>query len=297
MVLYDDLGQGIPQDPVARFEDFFRMVEEPAGNFVYLKKIKYMITDDLHTLTVDYEHLVRYDVQLARDLHENPSEFISNAKQACVNLLHQQSSGAIKLTDTELYFVRFFNVDKHYSVPLRDIRAHHMERLYAVSGSLIRASSPKPQITKASFECKICGAKHEVEQLDDDITYPGICNIAGCKNSRQKDFRLLGKTSEFIDWQQIRIQERPEELTAGNVPRFLDALLLQDTVDTCRPGDRVVLVGIIKPTLVKKAGTAQQRVFQMLLHVNNIYTEKEEDEMAEITHEDEERIKNLSKDP
>ncbi len=297
MVLQDSFGQGIPQDPAARFEDFFRLVEEPVGSFVYLKKIKYMITDDLHTLNVDFEHLVRYDVQLARDLHENPSEFISNAKQALVNLLHQQSSGTIKLTDTELYHVRFYNVDKHYSVPLRDVRAHHMERLYAVSGSLIRASSPKPQITKASFECKVCGAKHEVEQLDDDITYPAICNIAGCKNSRQKDFRLVGRTSEFIDWQQIRIQERPEELAAGNVPRFLDALLLQDIVDTCRPGDRVVLVGAIKPTMVKKAGTAQQRVFQMLLHVNNIYTEKEEDEMAEITHEDEERIKNLSKDP
>lgn len=296
MVLNDDLGSGIPQDPVARFEDFFRMVEEPVGTFLYINKIKYMIAEGSRSLYVDHEHLSRHDIQLARDLHDNPTEFLKKANQALVNIMHEQSGGTIKLTDE--YFVRFFNLDRHYKVKLRKIRSQHMERLFSISGSLIRATNVRPQITMAEFECKICGATQIVQQVDDELSYPSICNVGGCKNAKKSDFRLMGRTSEFIDWQQIRVQEMPEELSSGNVPRFLDALLLHDMVDTCRPGDRVTMVGVIKILPVKKmASGVQQRVFQMIMHVNNIYSEEEENESLEISEEDEEKIKALAADP
>ncbi|MFX0101451.1 MAG: LAGLIDADG family homing endonuclease, partial [Candidatus Hodarchaeota archaeon] len=295
MVLNDDLGNTMPQDPIARFEDFFRMVEQPVGTFVYLNKIKYMLAEGTRSLYVDHEHLTRYDIQLARDLHENPGEYLKKANQALVNILHTQSGGVIKLTDE--YFVRFFNIDKHYKLKLRKIRAEHMEKLYSFSGSLIRATNVRPQITIANFECKLCGAVHNIEQIDDNITYPSICNVGGCRNSKQSAFRLIGKNSEFIDWQQIRVQEMPEELSSGNVPRFLDCLLLHDIVDSCRPGDRVTLVGVIKVIPVNKGRGQQKRVFQLLMHVNNIYSEEEDDESLEITEEDEKKIKELAKDP
>ncbi|HME52836.1 MAG TPA: LAGLIDADG family homing endonuclease [Candidatus Lokiarchaeia archaeon] len=284
-----------PQDPASKFEDFFRMFEDPVGTFVYLSKIKYIIAESEKTksLVVDFTHLMRHDPQLAKEMHENP-EYLKKANQAFVNILHDQSNGTIKLTDE--YFVRFSNIPNNYRVKLRKIRAEHMERLFGVSGSLIRSTNVRPELMMASFECKICGAQHDVEQLDDEITYPSICNVGGCKNSKKTDFRLLGKTSRFIDWQQIRIQEMAEELNAGNVPRYVDALLLHDIVDQFRPGDRVTLVGVIKTLPLKKVNQGQGRVFQMIMHVNNIYTE-EEIASEEITDEDEEKIKALAKEP
>ncbi|MEX2727745.1 MAG: LAGLIDADG family homing endonuclease, partial [Candidatus Sigynarchaeum springense] len=296
MVMPDDVGVMPPQDPVAKFEDFLRLFEDPVGTFVYLNKIKYIIADSekTRTLTVDFTHLMRHDPQLAKEIHENPTEYLKKANQAAVNVLHAQSNGAIKLTDE--YFVRFTNMPSSYCVKLRKIRSAHMERLLGVSGSLIRATNVRPEITTASFECKVCGAQHEIEQLDEELTYPAVCNVGGCKNSKKSDFRLIGKTSRFIDWQQIRIQEMPEELSAGNVPRYLDALLLHDIVDTFRPGDRVTLVGTIKIAPIKKSAQGQGRVFMQLMHVNNIYSE-EEAPSEEITEEDEEKIKALAKDP
>ncbi len=296
MVMPDDMGVTAPQDPVAKFEEFLRLFEDPVGIFVYLNKIKYIIADNekTRTLTVDFTHLMRHDPQLAKDLHENPTEYIKKANQAAVNILHDQSNGTIKLTDE--YFVRFANVPSSYSVKLRKIRSSHMERLLGVSGSLIRATNVRPEISVASFECKVCGAQHDIEQLDEELSYPAVCNIGGCKNSKKTDFRLIGKSSQFIDWQQIRIQEMPEELSAGNIPRYLDALLLHDLVDTFRPGDRVTLVGNIKIAPIKKQSQGQGRVFQQLMHVNSIYSE-EETHSEEINEEDEEKIKALAKDP
>jgi DNA replicative helicase MCM subunit Mcm2 (Cdc46/Mcm family) len=295
MVLNDDLGIAAPlTDPVSRFEDFFRMFEEPVGHFVYLHKIRYMVAEGTKSMTVEHDHLTRHDIQLAKDLHENPVEYLKKANQALVNILHEQSGGTIKLTDE--YFVRFEGLDKHYKLKLRMIRSEHLERLFSVSGSLIRATNVRPQITTASFECKVCGAQHTVEQFDDELAYPAICNVGGCKNSKRSDFRLLGKSSQFIDWQSIRVQEMPEELSSGNVPRFLDALLLNDLVDTCRPGDRVTMVGVIRILPVHKGPSGPQRVFQMIMHVNNIYSEEEDNESLDITEEDEKKIKDLAKD-
>nr|MDO8110072.1 minichromosome maintenance protein MCM [Candidatus Sigynarchaeota archaeon] len=292
----DEIANAAPQDPVAKFEDFFRMFEDPVGTFVYLNKIKYIIAESEKTksLTVDFNHLMRHDPQMAKELHENPTEYLKKANQAAVNILHDQSGGAIKLTDE--YFVRFTNIPVTYKIKLRKIRSQHMERLYAVAGSLIRSTNVRPELIMASFECKACGAQHDVQQLDDEITYPAVCNVGGCKNSKKTEFRLLGKSSHFIDWQQIRIQEMPEELNAGNVPRYVDALHLHDLVDNFRPGDRVTLVGVIKTIPIKKTNQSQGRVFQMIMHVNNIYSE-EEAISDEITDEEEEKIKALAKDP
>jgi DNA replicative helicase MCM subunit Mcm2 (Cdc46/Mcm family) len=296
MVMPDDMGVTAPQDPVAKFEEFLRLFEDPVGTFVYLNKIKYIIADSekTRTLAVDFTHLMRHDPQLAKDLHENPTEYLKKANQAAVNILHDQSNGTIKLTDE--YFVRFTNVPSSYCIKLRKIRASHMERLYAVSGSLIRATNVRPEIKMASFECKSCGALHDIQQLDEELSYPAVCNIGGCKNSKKTEFRLIGRTSQFIDWQQIRIQEMPEELSAGSMPRYLDALLFHDLVDTFRPGDRVRLVGNIKIAPIKKQGPGQGRVFMQLMHVNSIYSE-EETHSEEINEEDEEKIKALAKDP
>ncbi len=296
MVMPDDMGVTAPQDPVAKFEDFLRLFEDPVGTFVYLNKIKYIIADSEKTrsLVVDFTHLMRHDPQLAKDIHENPTEYIKKANQAAVNIIHDQSNGAIKLTDE--YFVRFTNMPNSYCIKLRKIRSANMERLLGVSGSLIRATNVRPEITTASFECKLCGAQHDIEQLDEELAYPAVCNIGGCKNSKKSDFRLVGKSSAFIDWQQIRIQEMPEELSAGNIPRYLDALLLHDLVDTFRPGDRVTLVGTIKIAPIKKTSQGQGRVFQQMMHVNSIYSE-EETHSEEITEDDEEKIKLLAKDP
>ena len=44
----------------------------------------------------------------------------------------------------------------------------------------------------------------------------------------------------YKNYQRITIQESPGKVAAGRLPRSKDAVLLDDLVDTCKPGDEIV---------------------------------------------------------
>ena len=44
----------------------------------------------------------------------------------------------------------------------------------------------------------------------------------------------------YKNYQRITIQESPGKVPAGRLPRSKDAVLLDDLVDTCKPGDEIV---------------------------------------------------------
>lgn len=72
--------------------------------------------------------------------------------------------------------------------------------------------------------------------------------------------------STFRDHQTISIQEMPERAPAGQLPRSVEVVLSDDMVDSCKPGDRIQMVGVYK-----SAGGGQgQRGFQTSLIANNI---------------------------
>lgn len=57
----------------------------------------------------------------------------------------------------------------------------------------------------------------------------------------------MHEKSKFIDWQKIRIQEIPNEIPAGAMPRTIDAILNNNQCDRAKPGDNVILTGTLIP--------------------------------------------------
>lgn len=123
-----------------------------------------------------------------------------------------------------------------------------------------------------------------------------MCSDPGCR--RRGPFDFLQEESSFIDSQEIRIQERPEELPPGQLPRWIDIKLVgRDIVDIARPGDLVSVVGIVRaaPSSVPRVG--KLRVFMLHLDANYIDVVSKEPEAVFISPEEEEEILELAKDP
>jgi replicative DNA helicase Mcm len=269
----------------ARFIDDFMDEQE---RFKYDQAISEMIGKGSKSLIIDFTDLYTFDMDLARSIQENPEGLtpifntIIRAKLRTRDPLYAESIKRIN--------VRLHNLPS--TTQLRKIGADHIGRLVMINGIIVRASSITPLIIQATFRCPVCGEFNHIEQSGQNLVKPQKC--LACDN--RKNFELVPKESVFIDNQKVTIQERPEDLPPGQLPRSLNVDLLDDLVDTARPGDRITLTGFIK--LLSRYGRGgEMRNFDLLLEASFLSVSGREMELMELTPEDRELFQELSNDP
>jgi len=272
----------------ARFEEFLRIYQDEKGNYKYRERAKEMAAEGMISLIIDFDDLLRFDPELARILLSEPAQVLSAASNALRNLM--QIIDNEYASSVRNFHVRIKNLPT--TIPLRKIRSSEIGKLIQIKGILTRASKVKPLLHIGAFKCGSCGAITYKEQEEGRYSPPLVCRSCG----RKGPFKLLEDESTFIDWQNIRIQERPEELPAGQLPRFIDAIVTEDLVDSARPGDRVTIVGILRSTLdTRTAG----KLATFSTYIETVYIEREDKEVEEvyISKEEEKEILEFAKDP
>lgn len=282
----------IELDPRERFAQFFKSFQTSDGEYKYRRRLSQMAITGQKSLLIDFEDLMRFDHELAEALIEKPSRYIEAASYAVGDVMKIINLNyARKIREFRARFRRLPEL-----TPLRRIRAEHLGKLIMIEGILTRASSVKQQLVVGVFECPHCGNIMKVEKREGEgrINPPERCTNPDCKH--RGNFTLLIEDSIFMDWQRLTIQEKPEELPPGQLPRSIDAIAKDDIVDVARPGDRVIVVGILKP---RPEFTPRGRLstYRPILEINSIDVAEKGLEEIEITPEDEEIIRELAKDP
>jgi len=150
-------------------------------------------------------------------------------------------------------------------------------------------------VMKAAFKCKRCENIQYVDQTTPFLRTPLACADPTCKN---KTFDFVQEESTFIDFQRIRIQERPEDLPPGQLPRWLNIQLAgRDLADIARPGDHVAVVGVVRAIAPTLPGLGKSRIFRLHLDANYIDVLSKEPEAAIVSPEEEKKILELARDP
>ena len=146
----------------------------------------------------------------------------------------------------------------------------------------------------------MCPEGHRTDViLDKDLklTTPLQCSNSKCSH---KELGIEPKSSRFIDVQFVRLQELPEDLPPGQLPHYLDVTVKQDLVDDARPGDRIVLTGIIRIEQERMSGVSKNEspLYRLRLDGNNVEflgSKKDKSyrkiQREEISQEDEKMIK------
>jgi replicative DNA helicase Mcm len=171
-----------------------------------------------------------------------------------------------------------------------------MAKLVMVDGIVVRATPVRPMVQQGAFKCKRCGTVNNVEQTGQFLKAPAVCAAPDC--GRDGPFDFIQEESNFIDSQDLRLQEKPEDLPPGQLPRTLSIKLIGDEiVDNARPGDHVSIVGIIRAFAPSLMGMGKLRTFILQLDANSIEVLGKEPETNPPSPEEEEKIRALSKDP
>ena len=164
-----------------------------------------------------------------------------------------------------------------------------------VDALVTRVSDVKPLLVEGVFECRQCQEILYVPQTHQFVP-PPICTNESCRS--KGPFELITERSKFVDWQKIRLQEKPEELPPGALPRALDCILQEDLVDIARPGDPCRVVGILRSTQDTTARSRRKApTFTSFLATNYIGVSEREADRIEITPKEEETINEMAKDP
>jgi replicative DNA helicase Mcm len=272
-------------DPQERFLEFFKREK-------YRERISQMAIAGRESLTVDFEELCSFDQGLAERLMEKPDEFLQYADNAAYEQLGiEDSEYADKMEKVAVRIVQLLEKEQ-----LRRLGSKQMGRLVMIEGIVVRATPVRPMVMQAVFKCKRCGTSTPVNQTGAFLRAPFKCSAPTC--GEKGPFEFIQEESTFIDSQDLRLQERPEDLPPGQLPRTLNVKLVgSEIVDLARPGDHVSVVGIVRAVAPSRPGIGKLRTFILHLDANSLEVLGKEPEAALPSPEEEEKILELSKDP
>jgi replicative DNA helicase Mcm len=281
-------------NPVEAFTEFIREYRNEEGNYVYREQIQKMTVEGGISLVVEFDDLIKFNPELARRTIDEPKEFIEAGNRSVGEVVEiEDADYAFTARD---FFIRFNNLSEGDTVSLRNIRSENVGKLIMLNGIITRATVVKPLLVEGFFQCLNCGEIIIKAQEEGRYSPPHHCENPGC--GRAGPFKLLNEESKFVDWQKITIQELPENLPPGQMPRSVSVILKNDMVDIARPGDRVSVVGVLQsiPDFSKRS-SGKLATFHVLMNANNVQPEEREFETLEITEQEERKIIELSQDP
>jgi DNA helicase MCM8 len=123
---------------------------------------------------------------------------------------------------------------------MADIKTGLVRKFISVKGNVVKARPKRLRVATADFSCPKCAAVVTYAFDQGRFSLPTKCISPTC---RSRTFTLMRPTARYTNVQELRLQEAQDESTsqAGRTPRQLEVELTQDLIDSCRPGDIVMV--------------------------------------------------------
>ena len=267
------------------------------GKYRYFDRINDMMAQNTQSLSVDYIDFDTYNPDLAKMLTHKPDGMLAAFDEAALSILREiHPDYEQEIRDKIRVRIGNYTVSKG----LRDINADLIDKLVSVSGMVVRSSEVKPLAKKVTYKCTNCGAPTESMLKGLVMKKPTKCSACG-----EKELEMDPENSIFVDFQMVRLQELPEDLPAGQLPHYMEVTVIGDLVDQCRPGDRVMLTGIVRIEAEQLAPQVKTSLFRLRMEGNNIEylggragsKDTRSVERVAISTEDERQIRTIASKP
>ena len=280
-----------------RVKEFLAQFKDKDGSFKYIEQIDQMMPKGAKYIVINYNDLVTVP-EIESVFNEEPDSILKAFSRAINEILHERfPSYAEKIKDETRARVVNYPIQRS----LRQINAEVINKMTSVSGMVVRSSEIKPLAREILF---VCPDGH-LTQIDlpkgMSLNTPTRCSDPKCSH---RELEIKQEESRFIDFQILRLQELPEDLPPGQLPHYVDVTIKQDLVDNARPGDRVILTGIVRIEQEPVSGISRTNsaLYRLRIEGNNIEflggkgsKTSRRTEREEISPEEEKIIKSLAK--
>lgn len=275
----------------------------------------------LPKLEVDIQHLGEYDPEMLGLLRNSPGTYIPAMELAATDALktllyeqeqnsndqenveesqtgeeigqtHPQVDQDLDLASTKIQLLFRGNLAP---TPLRKIKSEHMNKLLKCPGIIISTSPVKSRATQLLIKCHRCLYEQRVAVLGGPYAgtaLPRRCGGPEPEKCGQFPYAVAPDQSEFVDRQSWKLQESPEMVPTGEMPRAVLLAVERSLVDKAPPGTRVQVLCI--PTLF---ATGKDAVKSVYLQVVGLELQNAPGESATFTPQEEAAFTALAKNP
>ncbi|CCE78512.1 Piso0_001137 [Millerozyma farinosa CBS 7064] len=284
------------------------------NQFIYRDQLRENLLIHKYLLKVNSEHLIVFNEELNKKLMDDPSEMIPLFETAITDIAKRiafLSNDEVPKSFPSCQLILLSNANK---ISIRDLDSEHISKIVRISGIVISASVLSSRATEVQLICRNC--KHTM-RMKVGFGFGSLNLPSRCQGAHNFDdtstqakcpsdpYVIVHDKSTFIDQQVLKLQESPDLIPVGEMPRHILLQAERYLINQIVPGTRATLVGIYSIYQSKQRGAGNVntvairnpylKILGIQTDVNDgisggglTFTEEEEEEFLKLS-----RIPNL----
>ncbi|ETK77251.1 hypothetical protein L915_16473, partial [Phytophthora nicotianae] len=269
-------------------------------------------------VTVNLSHVAAFDQELQDLLLKSPKEQLPLLENAAKEMLTQllvssQDAGAPDsstsgISSSNLPDIQAILTSDQAPVALRHVHSQEINRLVKVPGIVISATRVRTKCVSATLKCRNCGHTKRVAVAGmGGVSIPRICDrnreedngVTPGEMCPKDSYVVLPDQGHYVDQQTLKLQENPEVVPTGEMPRNLALVADRHLVDRASPGTRVSVVGITSVVNAGGKNVGAVAIRTLYLRVVGIEIDEEGAGRAKATFSpaEEEKFHEMARDP
>ena len=265
-------------------------------------------------LEVDVAHLGEYDGSMLGYLREQPATILPEMELAASDALdtllydlrkekqaraeqdgEEQTQSNNKKEQNRLA-IQILLKGNLAMTPLRSIKSEHMHRLIKCPGIVISAAPVRCRAIKLTVRCHRCLDQQVLMATEgpfSSVILPSRCNGAEPRECGANPYSVVPDESQFCDRQTLKLQEAPEKVPTGEMPRSVLVAVERSLVDKAPPGTRVSIYCV--PTLYANAASSSASTRSIYLRAVGLTKDHQAGDSAQFTPAEEEAFSQLAR--
>ena len=223
------------------------------NTFIYRNQLIENAGNAKFFLRVELDDINNFDMKLGSLIITRPLEFISDlekaTKETYLNLL---SLDAMNFPDFQVQII-----SDQKPKPLRILKSDNLGHLITVKGIVVSANKIQVKAKILVIQCRNCRNKKSVIVPQGIPTFmiPKYCDKAaetgpGKEKCPPDCYYVVSEECTVMDQQTLKLQENPETIPTGEIPRTFQIFADRYLVGKLIPGTRVTITGIY--TVIEK---------------------------------------------
>ncbi|CED82217.1 mcm-domain-containing protein [Phaffia rhodozyma] len=273
--------QGPHDAPAAIERSLFEFIQgfRVGGEFKYRDRIRSSLLARQNVVEIDLRDLVVYNEELAQMVQEKPGDMLPLLESAILKsarqILHPmnaqqreqqqrereqftqggatQADGLLGIAEREIPEMQAVLKSGMNMIQFRELTADTLTTLVRLPGIVISASTLSSRATSLYLQCKGCrstkvmavtggigdGGARSLPRKCEAEAMPGTV-----KDCPLDPYVIMHDRCRFVDQQMIKLQEAPDAVPVGELPRHMQLSAERYLTGKVVPGSRVIVTGI-----------------------------------------------------